>query len=119
MYTNIVLFDNNYTSRRAAYRSLSQILSYPLINTYCISLFQDEAFALWKQQWARVYPEGSKSREVIDTIHDSYLLVNLVDNDYVAGNCLFEAIKKAVELVDTKEETAPSVVTEANGANSD
>lgn len=45
---------------------------------------------------------GSKSHEIIDTIHDNYFLVNLVDNDYVAGNCLFEAIKKAVKLVDTK-----------------
>ncbi len=83
-----------------------------------IFIFQDEAFALWQHQWARLYPEGSKSREIIDTIHDTYLLVNLVDNDYVAGNCLFDAIKKAVELLDGKKQTAASVETEDNVVNS-
>ena len=57
---------------------------------------------MWQNQWARLYPEGSKSREVINEIHDNYLLVNLVDNDYVAGNCLFEALKKAVALTEKK-----------------
>ena len=53
---------------------------------------QDEAFALWKHQWGSIYPENSKSREIIDTIHDTYYLVNLVDNDYVAGNRLFDIL---------------------------
>ena len=82
------------------------------------SVFQDEAFALWQQQWARLYPEGSKSREIINTIHDNYLLVNLVDNDYVAGNCLFEAIKKTVKLLESTEESTESNVIEANGVTS-
>ena len=97
--------------------SVARMLSSAAILTQT-SLFQEEAFALWQQQWARLYPEGSKSGEIIDTIHDNYLLVNLVDNDYVAGNCLFEAIKKAVELVNTKEQTDASVVTEDDGINS-
>ena len=80
------------------------------------SVFQDEAFALWQQQWARIYPEGSKSREIINTIHDSYLLVNLVDNDYVAGNCLFEAIKHTIKLLDEKEQSAESTVAEAKSS---
>ena len=57
---------------------------------------QDEAFALWEQQWGRLYPEGSKSRDVIDSIHNSYYLVNLVDNDYVGGNRLWEILDKVI-----------------------
>ena len=59
---------------------------------------QDEAFALWTQHWSSIYPEGSNSRRIIEEdIHDSYCLVNLVDNDFVRGNCLFELIRKTVE----------------------
>ena len=54
--------------------------------------FQDEAFALWEHQWGRIYPEKSKEREIIHTIHDAYYLINLVDNDYVAGNKLFDIL---------------------------
>lgn len=54
--------------------------------------FQDEAFALWEHQWGRIYPEKSKGREIIHTIHDTYYLINLVDNDYVAGNKLFDIL---------------------------
>ena len=57
---------------------------------------QDEAFSLWKQHWASLYPEGSTSRNVIDEIHDSYCLVNLVDNDFVRDNCLFDIIRKTI-----------------------
>lgn len=61
-------------------------------------LFQDEAFDLWHQQWGRLYPEGSPSRLVIDDICKNFYLVNLVDNDFVKGNCLWEALEKTVHL---------------------
>jgi methylenetetrahydrofolate reductase (NADPH) len=59
---------------------------------------QDEAFALWKQQWGRLYPDESKSRQVIDLIHNSYYLVNLVDNNYVGGNRLWEILDKVISI---------------------
>ena len=71
------------------------IFSYPLFLFSFFFLFscvKDEAFALWKHQWGSIYPEKSKSREIIDMIHDTYYLVNLVDNDYVAGNKLFDIL---------------------------
>lgn len=61
-------------------------------------MFKDEAFDLWQQQWGRLYPEGSTSRLVIDDIYKNYYLVNLVDNDFVKGNCLWEAVEKTVQL---------------------
>ena len=47
---------------------------------------------LWENCWAPLYDNESKSRAIIDNITDTYYLVNLVDNDYVQGSCLFKVI---------------------------
>ena len=47
--------------------------------------------------WANLYPVGSKSRDIIAGIENTYYLVNLVDNDYVAGNCLFRLLERMEE----------------------
>ena len=47
---------------------------------------QDEAFQLWLTEWASLYDEGSKGKEVIQGIVDNWYLVSLVENDYVNGN---------------------------------
>ena len=49
---------------------------------------QDEAFALWIEQWGKLYEEESPSRMIIQYIHDNYFLVNLVDNEFPLDNCL-------------------------------
>ena len=59
---------------------------------YCNLCLQDEAFALWHTHWGNIYPPHSPSRTLIQHIASSYFLVNLVDNDYVKGNCLFEIV---------------------------
>lgn len=58
---------------------------------------QDEAFGLWTNHWGELYDEGSKSRQIIDYFHDTYYLVNLVDNEFVKENILFEVIEKMLE----------------------
>ena len=52
---------------------------------------------MWLESWGDLYPEGSTSWHVIQFIHDTYYLVNLVDNDYVKGNVLFEIIERMLE----------------------
>ena len=61
--------------------------------------FQDEAFALWRTHWGNIYPANSRSRQIIDTFSDTYYLVNLVDNDFVKGNCLFEVVYNVLEKI--------------------
>lgn len=51
-----------------------------------VTVWKDEAFALWKSQWQSIYPKGSPSWELIQEVHDTYYLVNIVDNDYVKGD---------------------------------
>uniref|UniRef100_A0A1I8FDL2 Methylenetetrahydrofolate reductase n=1 Tax=Macrostomum lignano TaxID=282301 RepID=A0A1I8FDL2_9PLAT len=44
--------------------------------------WRDEAFALWTEEWGRLYEEGSPSRRLIESVAETYLLVALVDNDF-------------------------------------
>ncbi|GIL46045.1 hypothetical protein Vafri_3133 [Volvox africanus] len=48
--------------------------------------WKDEAFELWLSEWAGLYDEGSASRQLCTSIHDGWLLVCVVDNDYVDGD---------------------------------
>lgn len=65
---------------------------------------QDEAFALWIEQWAKLYEDESPSRMIIQYIHDNYFLVNLVDNDFPLDNCLWQVIEDMCELLDSPAE---------------
>lgn len=62
---------------------------------------QDEAFALWIEQWAKLYEEESPSRMIIQYIHDNYYLVNLVDNDFPLENCLWQVVDDTFELLNS------------------
>jgi len=56
--------------------------------------WKDEAFALWESQWQNIYTEDTPSWKLIQTIRDTYYLVNVVDNDYVSGDifAFFDAV---------------------------
>ena len=60
---------------------------------------QDEAFALWIEQWGKLYEEESPSRMIIQYIHDNYFLVNLVDNEFPLDNCLWQVVEDTFELL--------------------
>ncbi|KAK4534421.1 hypothetical protein CDCA_CDCA01G0446 [Cyanidium caldarium] len=51
-----------------------------------------EAFALWIQNWASIYdheqgtPAEQRSVQLIRDIHDTFWLVNVVDNNFVSGD---------------------------------
>lgn len=49
-------------------------------------VWKDEAFALWESDWAAIYGGSTCSREVITNIASSYVLVNIVDNNFVDGD---------------------------------
>jgi len=58
-----------------------------------IDNWRPEAFGLWTEQWGKLYDEDSTSRKIIEDISESYYLVNLVDNDFPKGNCLWEVME--------------------------
>lgn len=70
----------------------SEIVQPTIVDPVSFNAWRGEAFALWKEQWAKLYEAGTRSRQIIDEISDRYFLVNLVDNDFPRGNCLFDVL---------------------------
>ena len=68
-----------------------------LVDPVSFRYWSEEAFALWSKQWGNLYDPESKSRKVIEKIASSYYLVNLVDNDFARGNCLWNLIEDAID----------------------
>ncbi|MGD8817400.1 MAG: methylenetetrahydrofolate reductase, partial [Acidobacteriota bacterium] len=63
-----------------------EIIQPTVVDVESFQVWKDEAFAIWQEEWASMYPEGSASRKLLEEIHDSYWLLNLVENDYVKGD---------------------------------
>ena len=68
-------------------------------NVLSLSL-KDEAFDLWYQHWGSLYPKDSHSREIIEVFEKTYFLINLVDNDFVKGNCLWELLEEVFKKIE-------------------
>eukprot|EP00559_Dactyliosolen_fragilissimus_P001733 CAMPEP_0184860762 /NCGR_PEP_ID=MMETSP0580-20130426/5583_1 /TAXON_ID=1118495 /ORGANISM="Dactyliosolen fragilissimus" /LENGTH=683 /DNA_ID=CAMNT_0027357979 /DNA_START=17 /DNA_END=2065 /DNA_ORIENTATION=+ len=47
-------------------------------------VWAEEAFSLWTSMWLSLYDMDSKSYELIENIRDTYFLVAIIDNDFVA-----------------------------------
>ena len=92
-----------------------EIVQPTVVDPHSFRAWKDEAFSLWTKRWASAYitppdePAAStgtteaehaerraankRSAALIERIHDTYFLVNIVDNDYVGA-----AAKKAADL---------------------
>lgn len=70
-----------------------EVLQPTVVDRESFLAWKDEAFALW-MYWADSYDEGSNSRKFVTGIHDTYYLVNIVDNNFVDGDifALFEGL---------------------------
>ena len=60
-----------------------EIIQPTVVDLQSFLVWKDEAFALWKSQWAQLYAPDSVSSQLISKVHDTYWLVNIVDNDFV------------------------------------
>ncbi|KAI6653208.1 hypothetical protein LOD99_3733 [Oopsacas minuta] len=76
-----------------------EIVQPTVVDPVAFMIWKDEAFDLWDKMWASLYPVGSTSRDIIATLQNTYYLVNLVDNDYVKGNCLFGLLDRVLEKI--------------------
>ena len=61
-----------------------EIIQPTVVDPNSFPIWKDEAFDMWKE-WAELYND-IKSQQIIEAIHDSYYLVNLVDNNYIQGD---------------------------------
>ncbi len=63
-----------------------EIIQPTVVDAETFHVWKDEAFEIWRTEWAALYDEGSTPRRLIEEIHDSYWLLNLVENDYINGD---------------------------------
>lgn len=76
-----------------------EIVQPTVVDPESFQVWKDEAFDLWQTHWGSLYPPQSQSRAIITDIQDSYYLINLVDNDFVRGNCLWQLIEDVFEKI--------------------
>jgi methylenetetrahydrofolate reductase (NADPH) len=86
-----------------------EIVQPTIVDPIAFDHWRTEAFGLWTEQWGKLYEPDSESRKIVDGISESYYLVNLVDNDFPKGNCLWEVMedmfsrRKLNDTLDSKQ----------------
>ena len=63
-----------------------EIIQPTVVDTKSFKIWKDEAFELWLAEWRALYERDSESWRLISHMHDDYVLVNVVENDYVNGD---------------------------------
>jgi len=63
-----------------------EVVQPTVVDTESFKIWREEAFDLWLSDWASIYDKDSFSRKVIEKIHDTFVLVNMVDNDFISGD---------------------------------
>eukprot|EP00898_Chlorokybus_atmophyticus_P001234 jgi/Chlat1/2110/Chrsp17S02699 len=63
-----------------------EVIQPTIVDPKSFMVWKDEAFDIWISEWSSMYPDNSESKKLIERVHDTYWLVNIVDNDYVRGD---------------------------------
>lgn len=83
-----------------------EIVQTTVVDPKTFHIWKAEAFSHWLDRWAVIYDKESKTYEYLKTIHDSYYLVNVVENDFIEGN-LSEILSK---FIDSNQALIKSIV---------
>jgi len=75
-----------------------EIIQPTVVDSASFVVWKDEAFGVWKSAWAHKYPQHSPSRVLLDSVINSFFLVNVVDNNFVDGDifALFSEVSTAI-----------------------
>lgn len=63
-----------------------EVMQPTVVDQRAFRLWKNEAFSSWMDKWAYIYGEGSPSFTFLQHVHDTFYLVNVVENDYVGGD---------------------------------
>jgi len=63
-----------------------EIVQPTVVDAESFVVWKDEAFTVWRSGWAHKYPDASPPRALLDSIINSYFLVNVVDNNFIDGD---------------------------------
>ncbi|KAI8805676.1 methylenetetrahydrofolate reductase-domain-containing protein [Cladochytrium replicatum] len=58
-----------------------EIVQPTVVEAISFMAWKDEAYELWNK-WAELYPQDSISRKLIESVNDTWYLVNVVDNNF-------------------------------------
>ncbi|XP_013384814.1 methylenetetrahydrofolate reductase-like [Lingula anatina] len=83
-----------------------EIIQPTVVDPVAFKAWKDEAFMLWLNPWADLYPEGSRSQELIRYFHDNYYLVNLVDNEFPKETVLWEIVDRMCSMAESRSDGA-------------
>jgi methylenetetrahydrofolate reductase (NADPH) len=68
-----------------------EILQTTIIEEESFKAWRDEAFSIWLE-WAKLYKKSTPSYQLLQSIHDDYLLVTVVCHDYRNESGLWELL---------------------------
>lgn len=94
-----------------------EILQPTVVDSSSFLAWKNEAFELWRAQWGAAYEDGTSSKKVIEEIHSTYYLVNIVDNDYTNQDSDIFAIFKRVITEQMSNEQLRQRVSELEKCN--
>ncbi len=63
-----------------------EVVQPTVVDPEAFHVWKEEAFGLWRQVWANAYDEDSTSYALLHDMANKYFLINIVENDYVAGD---------------------------------
>jgi len=88
----------------------SEIVQPTVVDAASFVVWKDEARAVWRTRWMSLYDPSSPSYKLLETIINTYFIVNIVDNNYIDGDILKVFLEAA--NVDTSNS---SVTNHTNG----
>lgn len=93
-----------------------EILQPTIFDPESFIVWSKEAFLLWKEGWASLYDDETRSSELLHNIHDTYYLVAIIDNDYIESD-LYSIFKDVINARSEDEQIA--YTNSMNDANSE
>ncbi len=76
----------------------TEIAQPTVVDPVSFRVWKDEAYDSWLSTWAAIYPEeDDASRRILRRIHDGYVLITLVDNDYPQPCCLWQLLSEMLQ----------------------
>jgi len=74
----------------------NEILQPTIFDPNTFLVWKNEAFQLWTSIWASIYDDESASNALIHSMHDSYFLVAIVDNDFLSTALIWTLFREII-----------------------
>jgi methylenetetrahydrofolate reductase (NADPH) len=84
-----------------------EILQPTIFDPDTFVVWSKEAFQLWVEAWAVLYEDETDSAELIHNIHDTYLLVAIIDNDFIDSD-MYAIFRQVMRDIESDKQANPS-----------